>query len=850
MEYFKILGGKKNFIIHFSGVKFNIAYLNLIYGVIILGGFFLNNRPMLIITISYIIGIILGLYLEINIALFVVVLGLIIVVLVECICRKFLKNNSRKLIIISSIICILSFNNITFNEWKFDNLYKDIDGDFGFTGKIISVEKESKYYNNYLIKIDKIGNMDKFKGTRILLKVKKNKNAYLFEYGNSITGTGSFQKLSIARNYKGFDYSMYMKTKNVFISCKSDLKNLKATDKMCKNPIDVIKLWITRLRNRIKSNLFELLPEKSAKIAVAFLTGDTGLLSDDERQLFSDASLSHVLAISGMHVSYVILMLSFLLKKFDNRKGKYFCILFLIFFSNLTGCSPSIVRAGVMYGLVIVSKLIYRKSDSLNNVAISCLIILIYNPYNILNLGFQLSFLGTLGIILFEPKLKHKYDLVKNSVNKMWINSEKISYKGNKLLSKTVDKIVDILCISISANLLIMPILLYNYNNISFVFLISNMLVTPILGIMMLFGYTTVIVSMFSIKIAKIASLFANLCIIIFIKISEFCINIPCVRFLIVTPNLSFIIFYYIIVFYFFYFYNKNHKKILKKSLVIIIVLAIIFVLIANLNHGLKLYFVDVGQGDCSLIITEGNKRIIIDGGGSDSDEYDIGESVLVPYLLDRKIITIDYMIFSHFDSDHCKGLFTVMEKLNVKNAIINKQGEMSDNYKYFIKLAKSKGINVIVVKAGDCLRIDKHTTIDFLWPNDNLISSNILNNNSIVCKLKYKNTSILFTGDIEKIAEEELVKKYNNNELNANILKVAHHGSKTSSTVDFVDLVKPKIALIGVGANNKFGHPNGDVLERLKSAGAYIYRTDRCGEINVFINSRGNMRIKKYLED
>jgi len=164
--------------------------------------------------------------------------------------------------------------------------------------------------------------------------------------------------------------------------------------------------------------------------------------------------------------------------------------------------------------------------------------------------------------------------------------------------------------------------------------------------------------------------------------------------------------------------------------------------------------------------------------------------------------------------------LLTVLEELKVKNVIISKQFEGSENLQKFLKIVKDKNINVRIVEAGTRINIEKDLYFDVLWPSsENVITENSLNNNSLVCKLNYNNFSMLFTGDIEEIAEKQIVSMYSRrNILNSTILKVAHHGSKTSSTEAFVDLVKPQIALIGVGRKNTFGHPNEDVLERLTS--------------------------------
>lgn len=225
------------------------------------------------------------------------------------------------------------------------------------------------------------------------------------------------------------------------------------------------------------------------------------------------------------------------------------------------------------------------------------------------------------------------------------------------------------------------------------------------------------------------------------------------------------------------------------------------------------------GNGDSTLIISPYGKKVLIDGGEPD-------QNILIPYLLARKIKTIDYLIISHFDSDHVGGLLEVLKALNVKNVIISKQYENSENYQKFKQIVKVKKIKIIIVSADepDCpkkIQIEKNLNFEFLWPNSkDLILENPLNNNSIVCKLNYINFSILFTGDIEEIAEKQILEYYKSNlkVLNSVILKVSHHGSKTSSTKEFINAVNPKIALIGVGKNNKFGHPNNEVIEKFQN--------------------------------
>lgn len=197
-----------------------------------------------------------------------------------------------------------------------------------------------------------------------------------------------------------------------------------------------------------------------------------------------------------------------------------------------------------------------------------------------------------------------------------------------------------------------------------------------------------------------------------------------------------------------------------------------------------------------------------------------------------------------------CGGILTLIKKLKVKNIIITKQKEESENFKEFLKIIGKRQSNIILAEAEKRIEVEDNICIDILWPTSNLeISENALNNNSIVAKINYKNFSILLTGDIEEKAEKKILENYQNNQriLKSNVLKVAHHGSKSSSTKDFLEKVKPDIAIIGVGKRNKFGHPNCSTLENLNRINCKIYRTDENGEIKIRTNGITIKEIHTY---
>ena len=191
------------------------------------------------------------------------------------------------------------------------------------------------------------------------------------------------------------------------------------------------------------------------------------------------------------------------------------------------------------------------------------------------------------------------------------------------------------------------------------------------------------------------------------------------------------------------------------------------------------------------------------------------------------------------------------MQEIKVNNIIIGKQYKSSENYEEFIKIVKEKKINVKIVEGGEKVSIEDNLYFDILWPfSDNMISDNSINNNSLVCKLNYKNYSMLFTGDIEAIAEKAILKRYsiNLNILKSDILKVAHHGSKTSSITEFIEEIKPQYAIIEVGEDNKFGHPSDSTIQNLEKANIRIYRTDKMGEIEMKTNGK-DIEINGFLK-
>ena len=694
------------------------------------------------------------------------------------------------------LVALIGNTQVLYLKNKYLEIYKDDKSIISATAVVIKGPSEGEYNYKYTVK----ARTGKYKNKKFIVYINK-KNKKLLEYGDLIEIKGEYSAPEVARNYKGFDYSQYLKTLNIYGTIKVEESKI-----INKNQLSPILISINNIKEKMIDNANRNMPKRTANLLLGILIGERDNIQEDIIESFRTANLSHILAVSGAHTSYIILGITYLISKSKTPKriGYIITIINLLIFIIITGASYSVVRACIMAIVVIGAKICYRKENFFTSICISLIIILIQNPFAINDIGLKLSFMGTAGIVIFNKSITNFF-----------------------IKLKIKQKIAEALSVTFSAQLMIMPIIILNFNTISLTFFISNILASPLLGIIIIFGFISIFISSILNPISKILFLILHIFLELLILVSKVTEKIPGSSILVKTPNILFAIVYYILILFFNYFFvikqnptRRFHKKIIKIITIKNIknafkVIAVVFLIILLLtrivriiNPTLKIYFIDVGQGDSTLIVTPKNKKILIDGGEGKTN-------VLFQYLLDRRINKIDYIIISHFDSDHCNGLIEIIEKMRVENIVMSKQSKESEEYKKILEIIKQKNIKVSSVKAEDKIIIEKNLYIKILNPAEKFEFQD-LNNNAIVAKLVYKNFSMLFTGDIEK-AEENLAKKYKN-ELKSTILKVAHHGSKTSTSEEFLKYVEPQIALIGVGENNKFGHPNQITIEKLKN--------------------------------
>ena len=772
------------------------------------------------------------------------------------------------------IFIIIVLYKIEVDFLGFNKIYEldEISGKFECT--ILGIKSEKEYKKTYLVKIIKVNNIQInvtendlkeyikiLKDKKFLLDIKNNVYEEKLEYGDVVIFDGTYNKPNSKRNYGGYDYSLYLKTQKIYGTIEGTQIKLKS-----KNKGSYINRGIISLKEYIKSTLKANLSENEAELCIGLVIGDRTNLKESIEEDFKTSNLTHMLAVSGSHFVYIILAVTYINKFLRNKKlGQILMLIVIILFMNLTGNTGSVVRSGIMAIMTIMASIFHRKIDIWNSMSLAMLIQLIINPYIIFDIGVQLSYGGVIGIVTLNKEvnilLEKIYQYLKSFIK---IKGKTRNKKIAKIIQKygIVKYIKESISVTVSANIVIIPIMMYHFNTISLSFFISNLLAGAILGIIVLYAFLLIFIYIIFQKFIAPLFLILNLMLKLLIFIAHICSLMPFSKIFVVTPKIIFIIIFYSLLYLVFrkikepknvdtkfknlkvYLYNitcnKYYKKCIFSLIVITIILNFSIPIILSKRNNLEINFIDVGQGDSTLVRVN-NKNILIDGGGSNySSTFDVGEMTLFPYLLDRGINKLDYVIISHFDSDHSQGLNYIMKNLKVKNALISSLGQESSEYTTFINLAKEQGTNIIYVKMGDIIKMGD-MTIEILFPNEEKILDNAKNNNALVFKILWKNIAILFTGDIEQIAEEKILTlyQYNIKKLEASILKVAHHGSKSSSIKSFLEAVNPKIALIGVGEDNNFGHPNNGVIERLENIGCKIYRTDEYGEITIKFKSR-----------
>jgi competence protein ComEC len=637
-----------------------------------------------------------------------------------------------------------------------------------------------------------------------------------------------------------FDYTDYLARRGIYVKgyLDSERWSIKLTEGGWRfwRAIEDLRETAGRFINSEELN--------NGAILKALLIGQKGEIKRDIRDKFARAGTAHILAISGLHIGIIALVFYGLLYRllrlserlmltFDIRKVAALSMMPpVLFYALLAGFTVPTQRAVIMVTAFVIAILLGRSKDTYNTLAMAAMVILLFSPMAIFDASFQLSFTAVLAIIYITPRLK---SLIKRG--------DEIEYKSepHSILSWLKDRVLLLFLISLSAAIGTSPIVAYHFQMVPVMGGISNLFVVPLIGFLVVpLGLSSLFFLPFWHGLASILINVADSILELSIWIIGIFAEIP---FSAIWTGRASVIEISLIVIVVILFISLKGKKRFRTILLVILLVSLIAsygwrYYRNNYYTDMKIAFISVGQGDSALVEFPYGIRMLIDGGGSYDPEYDIGKMVVAPYLRFRGIKKIDYMVLSHPQADHAGGLGYIIKNFDVREFWWNGSGKLG----YLERILRSRSVE-IKEKNGlsEPMEING-VKVEFLHPRDTRLD---INNSSLVIRLTYRDVNVVFPGDIEEEGEGELL--MGGIDIKASILKVPHHGSRTSSTEEFIKAVKPGIAIISIGFNNPFGFPHKEIIDRYRDIGAVVYRTDTEGAVHVKTDGR-KIEVERYL--
>lgn len=602
----------------------------------------------------------------------------------------------------------------------------------------------------------------------------------------------------------GYDEKGYLETKR--FSCKLFPEEIEIIGRE-----KSFSVAMAAARLRLQSVLGNILPAEERGVMKAMLTGERDDIGEDIRELYTRAGITHILCISGLHMSLLALYLAFFLEKICRRSARTTAGItiaaswgFLLF----VGPTPSSVRAVTMITVVMLGRICCRLHDRLNDIAIAALLILLIQPKNLWNAGFQLSFLTVTGLCIAGENAK----------------------QGTTACES--------LRFSLYASLFSFPVVAYHFYGISIAGILANVVVLPLSGFLLGAGILSAVLGLFCIPAGIFAAGSVYVILQVYKAVCLFLSSLPLGYIQTGRPSLLLILLYYVLLL--FIVRHSREKGCWKKAAALC--MAMWFAAFENVicRKENTVMFLDVGQGDAAVVSTYDGRAYLIDGGGIYGKERgeNKGATVILPYLRSLGIQEVEAAFLSHPDSDHIMGLLEVMDEITVRAVLLSdypfEMGEELESLKAATEI-------VHTVKAGD---ISADGSWECLYPFAGIaFADRDDNHGSMLLRYTYGGTAVLFTGDLGSLDEQLLLER--GADVSADILKVSHHGSKYGSGKDFLEKVAPQLAVISCGRNNMHGHPNSETLERLKDAAEKICRTDLDGSIAVTFSPDGSWRVE-----
>lgn len=634
------------------------------------------------------------------------------------------------------------------------------------------------------------------------------------------------------------------------------------------------RAWLYEWRQRLQQQIDARFAPETAGVLDAALLGNRYNLSTDASERFREGGTFHVLVISGLHISFIGGILFFVARRLTRRRIVQFLFPALVVwsYSIAVGADASVVRAALMFTFAGLAAIVFRQASSLNALGAAALILLVRSPKEIFDPSFQLTFLSVLAIVAIAWPL-----LLRLSAIGAWCPTRSTPYPPacsrvlktfceilfwrERIWRKEIDRsshryrlfktpiaawleryhlqaclryVWGAVVVSASVQLVLLPLMIVYFHRLSLASLVLNIFVSVLLAAL--------------IAVALLALLIAQVSTVISAPLFQLADTInwlmahsvdPFSRFawaafrLPEYPGKAALLYglYYVPMLLLLLCKRRRHVLPAAVAQLLLLTVLVAHPFSACRPDGkLRIDFLDVGQGDSALLTMPDGTTLLVDGGGNTTESARrIGETVVSEYLWWRGLSEIDYILPTHADADHIDGLNDVLKNFSVKGALIARQPVDDPEFAKFSQTLAETGTQTVTIEAGDTIHFGD-VEIKVLWPEEGGVTST--NNDSIVLRVNFGERSVLLTGDIEQAAERALIAS--RQPLQADVVKVPHHGSKTSSTENFVLATKPSLAIISVGRTSRFGHPHKEVVERWQANGATVLTTGTCGTITI----------------
>ncbi len=632
--------------------------------------------------------------------------------------------------------------------------------------------------------------------------------------GDRVSVIGILKKPAGERNPGEFNYRKYLESRNIY-GIISVYDSAKIT--IIKNAKE-FPWWektLTACRGFLEGKIDNGFTGQNRAFLKGLILGERDEIIPEVKEAFSKTGVMHVLAVSGLHVGFIVLIFSgvFKLLRLRFRITTILTMISVLFYMILIGFKPPVVRATILVELYFLSTLIQRPANIYNLVSVAAILILIIDPLQLFQPSFQLSFVAVLSIIYFYKIMNARLQKYKyfQTLSRYWLSNY----------------IIQLFLVSLAASCGTLPLTVYYFEKLPVFTWFLNIIVIPVVGFIIGFGFLFILVSAFVWSAAAFLAQVLQKVIEILINFIESIAELPFSYIPVYQAKLAHIVAAYIFLILIF---NLDKPRIRRTCVAIFV--SILFVVsfhgLAARHECLNIIFFDVGQGDAAFIQFPDGKNMLIDGGAC-NDFSNAGQRHVIPYLKRQGVRRIDVLALTHADNDHIGGFPYILRHIKVARVIDTGYAADHEFYRDYRHLIDSLNIKYRAVKAGEIV-LEAHKYGVFVFNPDDSLQYNDINNASLVLKVIYGDVSFLFTGDIEGQAEEHLLRYAD--ALQCDVLKVAHHGSKTSSIEEFLRYTNPAFAVISVGAYNRFNHPSTLVIDRFKKYGTQIIRTDENGAV------------------